>query len=127
MFPGKTKFRGMTLVEIMTVLGIIGILLIIAIPGWIRQREQSRGIACQENLTKIEHAKEIYTFDKNLNEGDQVEVDDLWEEDGTGYLKKEPKCPAGGAYYANPVNTDPTCSYNGSELFENTAPHKLPR
>jgi len=117
---------GLTLIEIMTVVGIIGVLLMIVLPGWLRQREQTRGIACQENLTKIEHAKEMYTFEHNLRGGDNVEMEDLWETDGTGYLKKEPKCPAGGVYTANPVNTDPTCSYNGSEPFATTAQHKLP-
>jgi len=117
----------MSLIEIMTVLGIIGIILIIAIPGWIRQREYTRGISCQENLTKIEHAKEIYIFEFNLNKGDYVDLEYLYEDDGTGYLKKKPVCPAGGEYSANPVNEDPTCSYSGQELFDSTAPHKLPR
>lgn len=119
--------RGMTLIEIMTVIGIIGILLLIAIPGWLRQREQSRGIACQENLTKIEHAKEMYIFDHNLTKGASVVIEDLYEEnDNTGYLKKRPICPAGGTYNANEVDSPPTCSYNGFEIFATTAQHKLP-
>lgn len=117
----------MTLLEILTVLGIIGILLLIALPGWLRQREHSRGIACQENLTKIEHAKEMYIFDYNLKKGESVEMTDLWEEDATGYLKREPFCPAGGDYTANVVDTDPTCSFFGQELFSTTAHHELPR
>lgn len=116
--------RGMTLIEIMTVVGIIGIIMMISIPAWLRQREYTRGLACQENLTKIEHAKEMYIFAKNLKAGDPVDMTDLWEPGGTGYLKHQPHCPAGGSYTANVVNTDPTCSFSGSELFH-SALHSL--
>lgn len=119
------KRRGMTLIEIMIVLAITGILLMIAIPGWLRQREFTRAIACQENLTKIEHAKEQYIFEHNLNAGAVIQLEYLYEGDNTGYLKKEPFCPAGGIYEPNPVNTDPTCSFYGMELFE-TQRHRLP-
>jgi len=118
------SIRGMTLIEIMTVVGIIGIIMMISIPAWLRQREYTRGIACQENLTKIEHAKEMYIFAKNLKAGDPVDMTDLWQTDRTGYLKHEPRCPAGGAYTANVVNTAPTCSFSGSEVF-NSALHSL--
>jgi prepilin-type N-terminal cleavage/methylation domain-containing protein len=124
----KKKFlHAMTLLEIMIVLGIIGIILFIAIPGWMRQREQTRGIACQENLTKIDHAKEIYIFDKNLKGGDPVDLSALWQTDGKGYIKFKPRCPGGGQYTANPVNVDPTCSFYGHEVFPGSAQHKLPQ
>ena len=123
----KKSLHAMTLLEIVTVLGIIGIILFIAIPSWLRQREQSRGIACQENLTKIEHAKELYIFDKNLTGGAPVDMSDLWQTDGKGYLKSKPRCPGGGQYTANPVNVDPTCSFNGQEVFDGIAQHKLPQ
>jgi prepilin-type N-terminal cleavage/methylation domain-containing protein len=121
------KISGMTLLEIMIVFAIMGILLMIAVPGWLRQREQSRGVACQENLTKIEYAKEMYTFDNNLRKGATIEITDLYNSgDNQGYLKKEPDCPGGGEYSANPVDSDPTCSYYGSELFDSSAKHALP-
>lgn len=116
----------MTLVEIMCVLGIIGIILMIAIPGWIRQREASRGVACQENLTKIEYAKEMYAFEYKLRGGHDVDMSDLWEEDGTGYLKYAPDCPAGGIYTANPISAKPSCTYYGHELFSSAPTHESP-
>jgi len=122
----RKSLLALTLLEIVTVLGIIGIIIFIAVPSWLRQREQSRGIACQENLTKIDHAKELYIFDKNLKGGDPVDMTDLWRADGKGYLKAKPRCPAGGIYTANPVNVDPTCSFNGREVFPGIAQHKLP-
>jgi competence protein ComGC len=127
MIVKKKSLHAMTLLEIITVLGIIGIILFIAIPSWLRQREQTRGIACQETLTKIEHAKEMYIFDKNLKGGDPVDLSDLWQTDSKGYLKFKPRCPAGGQYTVNPVNVDPTCSFYGQEVFSGIAQHKLPQ
>ena len=111
--------------EIMIVLGIIAIIVLIAVPGWIRQRESARGCACQENLSKIDGAKELYTYEHKLRGGNTIQMSDLWAKDGTGYLKKEPKCPAGGTYAVNPVNIDPTCSYYGFEIYESSPKHTL--
>jgi prepilin-type N-terminal cleavage/methylation domain-containing protein len=123
----KKTSLGMTLIEIMLVLGLIGILIALAVPGWIRQRESARGFACQENLSKIDGAKELYTYEHKLRPGAIIKLSDLWAADGTGYLKKEPKCPGGGTYAVNPVNTDPTCSYYGKELFESSPKHLYPQ
>jgi Tfp pilus assembly protein PilE len=125
MVTKKRAIHAITILEMMIVVTIIGIILFIAVPSWLRQREQSRGVACQENLTKIEHAKEMYIFEKRLNDGDPVDMTDLWQQDGKGYLKYEPHCPGGGIYSANPVNTAPTCSFNGHEVYEGIAQHKI--
>ena len=52
---GQTYHRvaGFTLVEIMIVVGIIGIIIAIAVPAFLRQREMSRARACQDNLKTI--------------------------------------------------------------------------
>jgi prepilin-type N-terminal cleavage/methylation domain-containing protein len=116
----------MTLVEIMIVLAIIGIIVAITIPGWIRQRESSRGVACQENLTKIEYAKEMYAYEYKLTSGHEVDMSDLWKEDGTGYLKHAPECPAGGIYYPNPISVKPSCTYFRHEIFSSSPTHESP-
>ena len=71
------KTKGFTLVEIMIVVAIIGILIAIAVPGFVRARSQSRMRACQENLTKIDGAKEQYALEQNKGPGDAVSEDDL--------------------------------------------------
>ena len=52
------RVKAFTLLEVLIVLAIIGIIVSIAAYTWFRQREISRGRACQENLTKISDAKE---------------------------------------------------------------------
>ena len=57
MTPMRSSRRGMTLVEIMIVVLIIGVLLSIAVPQFIQSREVSRHRSCLSNLKKIEEAK----------------------------------------------------------------------
>lgn len=105
--------RGFTLVEIMIVVAIIGIIIMIAIPSFIRARETSRARACQENLQKIDGAKEQCALDENLGQGDPVTMTELVGP--TLYIKREPACPAGGVYTVGAVGTDPTCSYDAPD------------
>lgn len=123
------RAKAFTLIEIMIVVAITGIIISIAVPAWLRAREQASARACQENLSKIEGAKEVYTLEFNLRVGASVQLTDLYASGGavTGYIRKKPNCPAGGTYSANVVGVDPTCSYNGSEFFSERAfLHVLP-
>jgi prepilin-type N-terminal cleavage/methylation domain-containing protein len=110
----RKNVKGFTLVEIMIVVAIIGILIAIAVPGFVRARTQSRNRACQENLTKIDGAKEQWALETNQAPGDACDMDDLVTGDAdTSYMKKEPVCPEAGTYTVNAVGTDPACSVGG--------------
>ena len=100
--------RGFTLVEIMIVVLIIGILLAIAVPNFIKARESSRVRTCVANLKQIEAAKEQWAMENKKTSTDTPVQADL--EGTNGYIKKWPSCPSGGTYTINDVATAPACS-----------------
>jgi len=114
--------KGFTLVEIMIVVAIIGIIIAIAVPAFIRARENSRARACQENLSKIDNAKDIYAMEKKLSSGGTVNWTDLVG--SSKYLKSSPGCPSAGTYTINGIDENPTCSIGSTNAgFE---PHIMP-
>jgi len=112
----KTLRKAFTLVEIMIVVLIIGVLLAIAVPNFVRARESSRAKACISNLRQIDAAKEQLAMDQRKAAGDAVNTTDLML-----YLKKAPTCPSNGTYTYGAVGTDPTCSHGTAE----SNPHTL--
>lgn len=59
--------HGFTLVEIMVVIAILGVLLAIAVPGYLRVRNVARGRAVQNDLEKIDSALQQYALDFDLD------------------------------------------------------------
>jgi type II secretory pathway pseudopilin PulG len=109
------------------VVAIIGILVAIAVPGFVRARTNSRARACQENLSKLDGGKEQYALDNNLAPGAAAAMSDICLEDGTLYVKAPatgPVCPGGGAYTLNTIGVDPTCSIGAT--IANAPAHALP-
>jgi prepilin-type N-terminal cleavage/methylation domain-containing protein len=99
------KSAGFTLVEIMIVVLIIGILLAIAIPNFVKARETSRAKACVANLKQVDSAKQQYMMDKNISTYTGA-MTDL----APTYIRVAPTCPAGGTYTVGDQTTSPTCS-----------------
>jgi prepilin-type N-terminal cleavage/methylation domain-containing protein len=106
----KRGGRGFTLVEIMIVVLIIGILLSIAIPNFVKAREQSRAKACSANLTEIDASAQMYAMDQKLPSGSTL-VPTLNGGLYPAYLHTVPACPSSGTYAAGAtIDIDWTCS-----------------
>ncbi|MBI5155116.1 prepilin-type N-terminal cleavage/methylation domain-containing protein [Candidatus Poribacteria bacterium] len=103
-----SRSKGFTLVEIMIVVAIIGILIAIAVPGFLKARETSRATSCSENMGKIAAAVEQYILDTKCPDwATAVGTDYLggtlptdWSElvGADSYLRHNPVCPSSGTY-----------------------------
>lgn len=100
----RNKRSGFTLVEIMIVVLIIGILLAIAVPNFIKARQNSRLQTISGNLKQIESAKEQWAMELGKTSTDVPTSGDLQPT----YMKTWPTGPVTGTYLANAVNADPT-------------------
>ena len=108
----KRQNLGFTLVEIMIVVAILGILLAILAPGFVKARRQTRDRMCQNNLRLIDHALEQYKIDENLADG--VDVTGIYNGiivgDQDAYIEEEPLCPIEErSYTVTLIEANPTC------------------
>ena len=65
---------GFTIVELMTVVAIIGLLLAIAIPNFVKTRDTSQLMAIYNNLRIIESAKDQWALENNKGTGDSTDL-----------------------------------------------------
>lgn len=70
---------------------------------------------CQENLAKIDEAKEMWALENKLSNGTKIPDSKAFLNDpkifgSDGYVKEKPICPSGGTYTVNPIGENPKCS-----------------
>ncbi len=108
----QRREKGFTLVEIMIVVLIIGILMAIAVPNFIKARTNSQNATCISNLRRIESAKEQWAMEFKKASTDTPVSTDI----SPGYLKTYPVCPTSGTYTIGTMAVRPSCSVAGHAL-----------
>ena len=108
------RSQGFTLVEILIVVAIMGLLLGLAVPAFLKSRTQARKQVCIDTLAQIESAKQLWGLDKAKKNGDLVTEADIVGPNS--YIKVSPKCPAGGTYDYTTIGANATCNMDGHSL-----------
>ena len=97
--------KGFTLVEIMIVLAIIGLIVSIAVPAFLKNRRDAQGSACNGQLDSIYAAKEQIAWKKNAHANGPILP--FVEGEVNSYLRgtrvSDP-CPGGGVYTIGDIN-----------------------
>jgi len=110
----RRRRKGITLIEMCIVLLLITILLLIAMPQFMRARSNAQVKACKSHLWHIQEAKQRWGMENRKAPSDTPVQVDLQPT----YLKAWPECPAGGAYTIGNLDTTPTCSIGGEHAIQ---------
>ena len=111
----KKRTKGFTLVEIMIVVAIIGLLVAIALPNFMKARRKSVIRSAQASLKQIEGAREQYLLDAGTNADTITTIEAAVVHE---YIKVWPTCPSGGAFGWDSTNVTATIQgYNANAAF----------
>ena len=117
-----SKKAGFTLVEIMVVVGIIGVLAPIAIPTFIKSRSTSRTNTCINSLRQIDYAKQAWATETLQGPAAVANSDDLLPYLGRGggsidnlFCPLDPGRSFDSSYSIGNVLTAPVCNLDSAD------------
>jgi prepilin-type N-terminal cleavage/methylation domain-containing protein len=115
MKPGKKSSVGFTLIEITIVVGIIGILIAICIPNFMRPSRASQQNVCISNLRLIDGGKRLWALEHVAPPTATPAITDIQPYLGRGPTAGAPLCPSttskifSNSYVIGDIQTLPTC------------------
>ena len=104
-----TRKDGFTLTEIMIVTAVIGLIAAIAIPNFLRAKQETSEKACLANIKQIQNGLEVAALVENaaIENLSEAQIEALLVPD---YLKKMPDCAYGD--YSTDADGNAGCSYH---------------
>lgn len=113
------KTHPFTFLEIMFVVMVIGLLAVLAIPGFMRARTAAHKNTCGSNMRIVRDSLTQYKFEHGFS----GEVPGLTLEDLRPYMKEVPKCPSGGEY--RDIGAVPYCTVHDDRAVIKLNPEDL--
>lgn len=105
--------RGFTLLELMIVVGIIGILTAVAIPNFLGLTDEAKVARIQADLSTVGSAVEMYYAKNGKYPSDLSALVSQTGDGKSGYLRAEPKPPIDGTEYSlNSTTGEVTYTFN---------------
>jgi len=99
MITNNQKTAGFTLTEIMIVVAIIGLLISIAAPNYVKTRIAARSRACQNNMRQLHAAGEQYMLDNQVSTFTFTGATGNPLVGTSDYIKTNPSCPTDNSTY----------------------------
>ncbi|MCL4179734.1 MAG: type II secretion system GspH family protein [Verrucomicrobia bacterium] len=111
------RSRGFTLIETAIITAILGLIVAVALPNFLKNRDYAECELCIHNLNRIDVAKVNWSFSVPMGTDAEPTEDDL-----TPFFSNQqfPHCPAGGEYDLGFVNEPTLCSLAEAGHFSAT-------